>query len=152
MHMGCYLSEQHGVSSVLYCLSWRKWSLFTYPLERRRSGAPVDHNQTPSLCYLLFSELSSSLPVGCFLFTFRPARAALLVTVRPTVWQSVCCGCWMCWPTQLRWHWFCRGTAHFRDFNVLLLLLFQLQRMLLVTRRFLCKLCCIGVGMKKLEC
>ena len=57
-------------------------SLFTHSLVMRRSGAPADHIQTPSLCSPLFSELSSSLPVGCFHLTFRPAQAALFGPVR----------------------------------------------------------------------
>lgn len=94
--------------------------LFTYSLERRWSGAPADHIQTPSPCCLLFSELSSSLPVCCLHLTFRPSRAALLVTVRLT---DCLCGCKMCWPTRLMWHSLCRCAAHFKDLTVLLLLL-----------------------------
>lgn len=50
----------------------------------------------------------------------------------PSDCLTVCCGCWMCWPTLLR---FCRGTAHFRDFDVLLLLLVSLSSMHVVEFR-----------------
>ena len=73
---------------VLICTAMtttvREISLFTHSLAMRRSGAPADHIQTPSLCSPLFSELSSSLPVSSFHLTFRRARAALLVPVRLT--------------------------------------------------------------------
>lgn len=96
--------------------------------------------------FLRTLRISSSL---LYHLTFRPARAALVVTVRPT---DCLCGCWMCCPTQLTWHWLCRGSAHFTDLTVLLLLFPLLQCMLLGAGCFLCKLCCTGVDMSKLEC
>lgn len=120
----------------------------TYSLEKRRSGAPADHIQTPSLCSPLFSELSSCLPAGCFHLTFRPASPPELLRLWPSTWLTVRVGCWMCWPTWLMWQWLCRSAAHIRDFTVLLLLLFPLlQCMLLGAGCFLCELCCIGVEM-----
>lgn len=106
--------------------------------------------------HLLFvpssSPNSSHIFLCCFHLTFRPARAAQLVTVRSTLWLSLR-GCWMCWPTRLMWQWLCRGGAHFRDLTVLLLLLFPLlQCMLLGAGCFLWKLRCFGVHMLKLEC
>lgn len=120
-----------------------------------RGGSQVLEQITSKHLFFVHSSSPNSPHLFlCAVLTSHSDRPELL-SLWPSHWLSDWpCGCWMCWPTKLMWHWLCRGVKHVRAFAVLLLLLLfpLLQCMLLGAGCFLCKLCCIGVHTLRLEC